>query len=63
MSDMFGSPLYPPERKANWEAWGYKEGTCPITEKVSDRIVALPVHTKVQAKDIEKTAALVASLL
>lgn len=63
MSDMFGSPLYPPERRANWEALGYEEGMCPISEKASDRIVALPIHAKVQAKEIERTAALLASFL
>jgi dTDP-4-amino-4,6-dideoxygalactose transaminase len=61
MSDMFGSPLYPPDRAANWEALGYQAGMCPISENVSARIVALPVHTRVQATDIEKTVALLAS--
>lgn len=63
MSDMFGSPLYPPDRRANWKALGYEKGMCPISEDISDRIVALPVHAKVQAKDIERTIALLASYL
>jgi dTDP-4-amino-4,6-dideoxygalactose transaminase len=61
ISDMFGSPLYPPERRANWLALGYKQGMCPIAEDISDRIVALPVHSRVQDEDIEKIAALIAS--
>jgi perosamine synthetase len=61
MSDMFGSPLYPPDRKANWEALGYKEGMCPHSERASERIIALPVHAKVRSKDIETTVALLAS--
>jgi len=60
MSDMFGSPLYPPARRANWKALAYKKGMCPIAEDVSARIVALPIHAKIQAKDIEKTIALLA---
>jgi dTDP-4-amino-4,6-dideoxygalactose transaminase len=61
MSDMFGSPLYPPERRANWKALGYEEGMCPVTEHVTDRIVALPVHDRVQAQQIEKTVILLTS--
>jgi dTDP-4-amino-4,6-dideoxygalactose transaminase len=63
MSDMFGSPLYPPERRANWAALGYREGMCPISERTSDRIVALPVHTRILARDIERTFALLSPLL
>lgn len=55
MSDMFGSPLYPAERAANWKALGYCQGLCPVSEGISDRIVALPVHMKVNAEQIEKT--------
>jgi perosamine synthetase len=57
MSDMFGSPLYPAERAANWKALGYQKGMCPISEDISDRIVALPVHAKIQANEIERTIA------
>ena len=63
MSDMFGSPVHPAERAANWKALGYQKGMCPISEDISDRIVALPVHAKVQAKEIEKTIAFLASFL
>lgn len=63
MSDMFGSPLYPAERAANWRALGYQKGMCPIAESVSDRIVALPVHAKVQARQIERTISLLASFM
>lgn len=61
MSDMFGSPLYPPERRANWEKLGYREGMCPISEKTSAKIIALPIHSKVQVNDIKKTLELLAS--
>jgi perosamine synthetase len=61
MSDMFGSPLYPAERAANWKALGYRKGMCPISEGISDRIVALPVHANIRARDVERTIALLAS--
>lgn len=61
MSDMFGSPLHPAERAANWRALGYQQGMCPISESVSDRIVALPVHAGVTAQSIEKTVAFLAN--
>ncbi len=61
MSDMFGSPLYPPERRANWKALGYIEGMCPISESVSNRIIALPVHSRVRSEHIERSVAFLAS--
>lgn len=61
MSDIFGSPLYPAERAANWKALGYEKGMCPISEGISDRIVALPVHSRIRAREIERTIALLAS--
>jgi perosamine synthetase len=61
ISYMFGSPLYPPDRRARWKALGYEEGMCPISEDMSDSVVALPVHAKVQARDIKRTVAFLAS--
>jgi dTDP-4-amino-4,6-dideoxygalactose transaminase len=63
MSDMFGSPLYPPERRANWRALGYREGMCPTSENISDKIIALPVHSKIKSKEIEKITTLLAAFL
>jgi perosamine synthetase len=55
MSDMFGSPLYPSERRANWQALGYEQGMCPFSERASDKIVALPVRLGISNEDIERT--------
>jgi dTDP-4-amino-4,6-dideoxygalactose transaminase len=61
LSNMFRSPLYSPRYKANWESLGYRKGMCPISESVADRIVPLSVHSKIRAKEIERTIALLAS--
>lgn len=61
LSEMFISPLYPPWHKRVWEARGYREGMCPISESISDRIIPLSVHSKIQTKEIERTIALLAS--
>jgi dTDP-4-amino-4,6-dideoxygalactose transaminase len=61
LSEMFGSPLYPPERKANWQALGYRQGMCPVSERTSDRIIALPVHLRVSDEDIGRIVAFLAS--
>jgi len=61
LSNMFVSPLYPPGWAAIWKSLGYQKGLCPISEDISDRIVALPIHAKVQAKDIERTVAFLTS--
>jgi dTDP-4-amino-4,6-dideoxygalactose transaminase len=55
LSDMFVSPVYPSWREAKWKALGYCQGMCPISEEISDKIVALPVHARVKVKDIKKT--------
>ncbi len=62
LSNMFVSPIYPPWKRRLWGRLGYQPGTCPIAENISDRIIALPVHAKVQAKQIEKTIAFLTSL-
>lgn len=61
LSSMFRSPFYSPWYKGFWESMGYRQGMCPISEGVSDRIVPLAIHSKVQAKDIERTVALLSS--
>lgn len=61
LADTFVSPLYPPWREALWKSLGYQKGLCPISEDVSDKIIVLPVHAKIQAKDIERTIAFLAS--
>jgi perosamine synthetase len=61
LSSIFVSPLYPAWREARWRSFGYQKGMCPISEDVSDRIVALPVHDRIQAKDIERTIAFLTS--
>jgi perosamine synthetase len=65
LSRIFVSPLYPhnPRRAAYWRSLGYRKGVCPISEDIADRIVALPVHTRIQAKDIERTFEFLASFL
>jgi len=61
LSDMFISPLYPTWHRKIWESLGYREGMCPISESTSDRIVPLSIHSKIRAKEIERTMALLAS--
>jgi perosamine synthetase len=61
LSNMFVSPLYPPWREKLWKSLGYQRGQCPISEDISDRIVALPIHDKIRARDIERTMTFLAS--
>lgn len=61
LSDMFISPLYPPWHKRLWESLRYREGMCPISESISDRIVPLSVHSKIREREIESTIALLSS--
>jgi perosamine synthetase len=60
LSDMFISPLYPPWHRKIWESFGYKRGMCPTSENISDTIVPLSIHSKIRARDIRRTATLLA---
>jgi dTDP-4-amino-4,6-dideoxygalactose transaminase len=63
VSNLFASPLnlQRPRLTRLWRAFGYRKGMCPIAEGISDRIIALPIHSRVQAGDIERTVAFLAS--
>lgn len=63
LSYLFSSPADPlkPGLAARWRALGYQKGMCPISEDIADGIVALPVHARIRAKDIERTIAFLAS--
>jgi perosamine synthetase len=63
LSYLFSSPVDPrkPGLAKLWRTLGYREGMCPIAEDTSDRIVALPVHSRVRAADIRRTIAFLAS--
>jgi perosamine synthetase len=58
LSELFISPLYPPWHKRLWEKRGYREGMCPISEHISDRVIPLSVHSKIHDRDIDRTMAL-----
>jgi perosamine synthetase len=57
LSYIFASPVYAhnPKMAARWRSYGYEPGMCPNTEYVADRIVALPVHSRVRARSIQRT--------
>jgi perosamine synthetase len=63
LSYLFSSPVDPlkPGFVAHWKALGYQKGMCPVSEYIADRIVALPVHSGIRAKDIERTIGFLSS--
>ena len=63
LSNLFASPLnlQRPQLARLWRALGYQKGMCPISERISDKIVALPVHPRVKASDVERTIAFLSS--
>jgi len=56
LSYLFSSPVdsRKPRFAARWRALGYRKGMCPVAEDIADRVVALPVHSNVRPKDLEK---------
>ncbi len=49
----FECPLHPIE--THQEAFGYQDGTCPVSERAAAEVVNLPTHRRVGERDIEKT--------
>jgi perosamine synthetase len=43
--------------------FGFKPGDFPVTEKVSERTIALPFFNNLQSNDIEKTVNLLKTVL
>lgn len=56
LGDWFDAPLHPSQ--AAQEAFGYSRGTCPRAEWLCERLVNLPTHSKVDARECDRTLAL-----
>ena len=52
LGDWFLSPIHPV--KKNFELWNYYWGENPVAEKISQHIVNLPTHPKIDAEYIDK---------
>ena len=57
LSYIFASPVYThnPKMAARWRSYGYQPGMCPNAEYVADRIVALPIHSRVGGRSVQRT--------
>jgi dTDP-4-amino-4,6-dideoxygalactose transaminase len=45
------TPIYPIENEQDLLAYGYEPGTCRTAEDVAKRLIGLPTHDKITAKD------------
>ena len=52
LGDWFLSPIHP--IKENFELWNYYWGENPVAEKISQHIVNLPTHPKIDVEYIDK---------
>ncbi len=48
------TPIYPIEMEKDLLPYGYEHGSCPIAEKVASKLVGLPTHDKIKAKERNK---------
>lgn len=53
------TPIYPVEDPAELAVYGYAPGACPAAEDLARRLVGLPTHARVSARERERAAALV----
>ena len=56
----YAAPIYPLERIADMETFGYRPGDCPVAEDVATRLVGLPTHEKITADERARIVALLA---
>jgi len=42
--------------------YGYKEGDCPVTEDISDRLLRLPFYNELQAEQQEQICATICKM-
>src|SRR5207248_1402954 len=56
LGEWFEAPVHP--RQTNRAAIGYTDGSCPIGEQTSERIVNLPCHPGITPTDVERYIAL-----
>ncbi|ADR19703.1 DegT/DnrJ/EryC1/StrS family aminotransferase [Calditerrivibrio nitroreducens] len=54
LGDWFLSPLHP--NLTGWEKVFYQKGECPIAEDISERIINLPTHDKIDEKEAKRIA-------
>lgn len=52
------TPIYPIENERDLLAYGYKSGTCPVAEEVAAKLIGLPTHSRITAKDRNRIIAL-----
>ena len=45
------------------EAYGFREGMCPVSEDLSRRTLALPFHARIEPEDQQRVAAALAAAL
>ena len=55
------TPVYPVDRLEDLAAYGYAPGSCPVAERVATRLVGLPTHGRINARERERTVALLSS--
>ncbi|HRR07040.1 MAG TPA: DegT/DnrJ/EryC1/StrS family aminotransferase, partial [Victivallales bacterium] len=53
LAEWYASPVHPLTDR-DLSLVNYEKGSCPNAEKLCSEVVSLPVHMKVQQKDIDK---------
>jgi dTDP-4-amino-4,6-dideoxygalactose transaminase len=53
------TPIFPVENEAELEKYGYPPGCCPKAERVARRLLGLPTHARIDARERERVVGLV----
>lgn len=62
LGDWYVSAVHPMCTPAELETMGYEAKSCPVAEMISDHVVTLPIHSKINAKEVQKTIDLLKEL-
>jgi perosamine synthetase len=62
IGDWFRSPVHPLTER-DWGVVGYRNGVCPVAERVANRTVTLPCHAGVTRREVRRTLAFLGKML
>jgi perosamine synthetase len=62
LGDWYTSAVHPMHSSSDLRTMGYEARSCPVAEMIADRIVTLPIHSKIKSKEVERTVDLLKEL-
>lgn len=62
LGDWYISAVHPMHSPAELRTMGYEAKSCPVAEMIADHVVTLPIHSKINSKQVRRTVDLLKEL-